>query len=196
MKFDTVYEKGDVMNCKVVGIGGAGRNILNALIASGFDRSCTLNIDTDINAKSASKAPFLQIGKNTCKGRGSVQTCVGFMAAKESEDDIIAELCGAEVIVLVAGLGGGCGTGAIIYISKLAVDKNAKTFAFVTTPAEFEPKHRKDSADECVTSLHEILGDNLKVISVATSMTGLRTLFDTSNKEIIRGINEYRIEAG
>ena len=48
------------MKVKVVGIGGCGRNSLNALIDLGFDRRCALNIDTDINAKSASKAQSVQ----------------------------------------------------------------------------------------------------------------------------------------
>lgn len=180
------------MKYKVIGIGGAGRNILNALIASGFDRSCTLNIDTDINAKSASKAPFLQIGKDMCKGRGSVKTCIGLIAAKESEDYIISELCDAETIVLTAGLGGGCGTSVIKYISKLALDKNVKTFAFVTIPAEFEPKHRKEIADACIASLRKILTNNIEVISILTS-TALSTVFDATDKEIVRRIQDRLI---
>ena len=59
------------MNCKIIGIGGAGL-MINAVIDTGFDPENAVYIDTSRNAVWTVKADnFLEIGANMFKGCGS-----------------------------------------------------------------------------------------------------------------------------
>ena len=166
------------MKVKVVAVGGAGRNILNALIELGLDRDCALNIDADINAKAASRAPFLQIGGSVCNGHGSVEPCVGLVAAKESENEIAKELRSAEALILVAGLGGGTGAGALPFVASLA---SAKTVAVAVMPAIIEGKRRMARAEEALVNLKAALGEE-SVHAVEMAPGAIATMFDNTDK--------------
>ena len=168
------------MGVKVVGLGGCGRNSLNALIDLGFDSSCALNIDTDINAKSASAAPFLQIGSAVCHGRGAVEPSVGLAAAKESEDAIVKELSGAEVLIFIAGLGGGTGAGALPFIVSLV---SVKTTVLAVMPAKIEGNRRRARAEAALANFRAAVGkDNVHVIEMAEGTPA--TIFDRTDKTV------------
>ena len=179
------------MGVKVVGLGGCGRNSLNALIDLGFDSSCALNIDTDINAKSASKAPFLQIGSAVCCGRGAVESSVGLAAAKESEDDIVKELSGAEVLIFVAGLGGGTGAGALPFI---ATRVSAKTTVIAVMPPKIESTRRKERAKAALANLRATIGDeSLHFVEMADGTPA--TIFDRTDVTVAERIAALIAEA-
>lgn len=175
------------MGLKIIGIGGASRNILSALIDSGVDRRLTLNIDTDINAQSASKAPFLQIGKGTCNGLGAVRDDVGLTAAKESEDDIKRAMLGIDEAVIVAGLGGGCGTGALPHVAQLFWDSGIKPQVIVTTPPAFEGERRASVAREGIRRISAAVGrENLFILQIKDN--ALKTAYEEANLMVARAI--------
>src|SRR5213592_2329856 len=99
---------------RVVGVGGAGCNAVNTMIAANLDRVDFIAANTDIQALANNKAPIrIQIGHALTKGLGAgANPEVGREAALESKDEIAEYLDGADMVFVTAGMGGGTGTGA------------------------------------------------------------------------------------
>ena len=177
---------------KILGIGGCGRNVLNALIGEGFDPENSFFMDTDINARSSVKSDnFVQLGKSIFKGLGTGNDPNnGRVAAELSEGEIVEAMKGADTIILIAGLAGGMGGGALPFIASLALDYiEAKTIAFVTMPAEIEGKGRRAKAEAALSNLCVTLGDeNIHVINTAPGT--IATMFDNTNKLVAEKIKE------
>ena len=133
----------------VLGIGGAGGNIINyidnKLDNNKFDLAY---IDTDKVLLETSKAHrTLQIGKNTCAGLGcGGQVSVGEFAAEESEEDIKNFLKDVKQLIIISGFGSGCGTGASPVIVEYAEKMGINTSCILTVPFYFEGKKRKEQA--------------------------------------------------
>lgn len=176
------------MRYKVIGIGGAARNQLNELDSFAFDFNCAVNIDTDIAAASVFLGSFVQIGNELQQGRGSVEPEVGFMAAMESKTKIAELLSDTDFLILTAGLGGGCGTGALPYVAELARTRGIKTALVVTTPAGFEGERRRKRADDCLFKIAGSLCDDLFVIPIIFDDKGLLRIYENADKEVAKKI--------
>ena len=107
---------------RVVGVGGAGCNAINTMIAAGLDRVDFIAANTDIQALAASNAAIkIQIGATLTKGLGAgANPEMGRQAALESKDEIAQALEGADMVFVTAGMGGGTGTGAAPVIADIA----------------------------------------------------------------------------
>ncbi len=104
---------------KVIGVGGAGGNAVNTMIASGLDGVEFIAVNTDAQALGISQAPTkIRIGKNGL-GAGA-DPDVGHEAALQDADQIREALQGADMVFVTAGLGGGTGTGAAPVIAGIA----------------------------------------------------------------------------
>ncbi|MGH9550187.1 MAG: cell division protein FtsZ, partial [Terriglobales bacterium] len=101
-------------NIKVIGVGGAGSNAVNRMIAAGLNGVEFWSCNTDSQALDLSAAKNrLQIGGKLTRGLGAGgNPTVGTKAAEESRDDIAAALQGSDMVFIAAGMGGGTGTGA------------------------------------------------------------------------------------
>ena len=99
---------------KVIGVGGAGGNAINRMIASGLNGVEFVAINTDAQDLENNKAEIkIQIGKNLTKGLGAGAKADIGRAAIESEKESVANILeGADMVFVTAGLGGGTGTGA------------------------------------------------------------------------------------
>ena len=178
------------MKVKILGLGGCGRNVLNELIDSGFPGEYTAYLDTDTNALCASQsannitlAKEIYRGLNTGGNPGR-----GRSAAEISKNEIRATMDKAELVILIAGLGGGCGTGAIPVVADL-IRNDAKAVAIVTTPAQFEPQKRKDLATDTIATLIDKLGEkNVHIINI--QYTNLATTYPNADKLVVDKINE------
>ena len=179
------------MNCKIIGIGGAGLNMINAVIDSGFDPENAVYIDTSRNAVCAAKTDnFLEIGANMFKGCGSGKNQSRARAAAElAEGEILEAMKGADTIILLAGLAGGTGGGAIPFIASIALDYvGAKTIAVVTTPANImtpigavEGKKSQERAEKALANLRGVLDEeNIHVIPTAKGT--LATMYSDTDK--------------
>src|SRR6201988_813218 len=98
----------------VFGVGGAGGNAVNNMIASGLQGVEFIVANTDAQALASSKAGrVIQIGTEVTQGLGAgAQPEVGRAAAEETIDTIRDHLAGAHMVFITAGMGGGTGTGA------------------------------------------------------------------------------------
>ncbi len=140
---------------RVVGVGGAGCNAINTMIAAALDRVNFVAANTDIQALAASQAAIkIQIGETLTKGLGAgANPEVGRQAALESKDEIAHALEGADMVFVTAGMGGGTGTGAAPVIADVARSLGALTVAVVTKPFHFEGNKRRKQAESGLIEL-------------------------------------------
>ena len=162
--FDSFEAASDV-NIKVVGVGGAGGNAINHMIASGVQGVEFWSINTDVQALQGSQAEHrLQIGHKVTRGRGvGGDPEKGYKAAEENRDDIMAALDGAEMVFITAGMGGGTGTGAAPIVAEVAREIGALAVGVVTKPFLMEGRQRERSARDGLERLMERV-DTLIVI--------------------------------
>ncbi|MCZ7391992.1 MAG: cell division protein FtsZ [Candidatus Methanoperedens sp.] len=161
----------------VVGLGGAGCNITTWIHEKGMAGGKIIAANTDVNHLSTmSKADkLILLGEKLCKGHG----CGGYpemgaQATKENISEIKAELEGANLVFLVAGLGGGTGTGAIPVVAEVSREVGALTIACTTIPFKIE-QFRREKAREAIKALTEscdstIVIDNSKLREVAGNL--------------------------
>ena len=159
---------------KVIGVGGGGGNAVNRMIQARMAGVEFIAANTDVQALKASQAPVkLQLGSRLTSGMGAGSNPdLGRRAALEDSEKIIESLEGADMVFIIAGLGGGTGTGAAPVIASLASEMGILTVAVVTRPFAFEGKRRQQQADrgleeliECVDTL--IVIPNEKLLAVA-----------------------------
>jgi len=144
------FEQGkQAARIRVVGVGGAGCNAINTMIAASLDRVNFVAANTDIQALAASQAATkIQIGEALTKGLGAgANPEVGRQAALESKDEIAHALEGADMVFVTAGMGGGTGTGAAPVIAEVARSLGVLTVAVVTKPFHFEGNKRRKQAE-------------------------------------------------
>ena len=187
------------MNCKIIGIGGAGLNMINAVIDAGFESENSVYIDTSRNAVWAAKTDnFLEIGENMFKGCGSGKNQNGARVAAElAESEILEAMKGADTIILLAGLAGGTGGGAIPFIASLALDYiGAKTIAVVTTPANIitpigavEGEKSQERAKKALANLRGVL-DEENIYVIPTAKGTLATMYSNTDKLVAEKVKE------
>ena len=180
------------MNVKIIGIGGCGRNILNRLIDIGFDPDMVVYMDTAREVGPFISDNFVQLGKSIFKGLGTGNDPNGGrVAAEVTEGEIVEAMNGADTVILLAGLAGGVGAGALPFIASLALDYiEAKTIAYVTLPAEIEGKGRRAKAEAALSNLRTVLDvENIRVINTAPGT--LATMFDNTDKLVANMVKDF-----
>ena len=154
-----------VVNIKVIGVGGAGNNVVNRMLESGVEGVDFLVVNTDRQDLNKSKCPNkLPIGEKLTGGMGAgSKPEIGKKSAEESRAAIAKALEGADMVFITAGMGGGTGTGAAPIIADLAHEAGILTVGVVTRPFRFEGANRSKQADEGIAALSEKV-DSLIVI--------------------------------
>ncbi|NLH99975.1 MAG: cell division protein FtsZ [Chthonomonadales bacterium] len=140
---------------RVIGCGGGGTNAVNRMIEAGLGGVSFIAMNTDTQVLDISLAARkLQLGGNLTRGLGAGgNPDIGRSAAEESKSEIKAELDGADMVFITAGMGGGTGTGAAPVIAEIAQIIGALTVAVVTKPFSFEGPRRMKTAEEGIDSL-------------------------------------------
>ncbi len=165
MPLETINEAGEVVQIKVVGVGGGGGNAVNRMVDAGVRGVEFIAVNTDKAALFLSKASKkIQIGEKVTKGQGAgASPEKGQSAAQESKDEIRAALSNADMVFIAAGMGGGTGTGAAPIVAQIAKELGILTVAIVTKPFAFEGKRRMEQAEIGISELREHV-DSLIVI--------------------------------
>ena len=155
----------NVVTIKVVGVGGAGNNVVNRMVKTGTQGVEFIAINTDKQALAVSNADQkLQIGEKMTHGQGAGSDPeVGKRSAEKSRNNIAKAIENADMVFITAGMGGGTGTGAAPTVADIAREAGILTVGVVTKPFKFEGKRRMDQAN---AGIKELLGkvDSLLII--------------------------------
>jgi len=140
---------------KVIGVGGAGANVLDRLALEGSDDAQLLVLNTDIRKLSSSvSSQKIQLGAALLKGMGTGgDPDLGRQAAREAQEEIRRAIRGNDMVFVCAGLGGGTGSGSAPEVCRIAREEGVFLVAFLTLPFDFEGARRMQQAKE---SLEEI----------------------------------------
>jgi len=185
-------------NIKVFGCGGAGCNMITWLFNKGINGASVYGLNTDALHLSITKADEkILIGKELTRGLG----CGGYAqkgreAAKESVSDIKKAVSGADMVFVLAGMGGGTGTGSAPVVAHMAKETGAVVIGVVTMPWEME-KARIDKAEFGLQELRDstdttIVLDNNRLTDIAGSLP-IEQAFAVANELVstmIKGIVE------
>lgn len=185
-------------NIKVFGVGGMGCNAVTWLYNKGVNGASVYASNTDALHLSVSKADEkLLVGKELTRGLGAGgKYQVGREAAKESLSDLKKAASGADMVFVLAGMGGGTGTGAAPIVAQLAKESGAVVIGVVTMPFDSE-KARVDKADFGLQELREvtdttIIIDNNRLVDIAGQLP-IEQAFAVANElvsSMIKGLVE------
>ena len=202
-EFDTNLE-GAVI--KVIGVGGAGNNAVNRMIAEGVQGVEFIVANTDTQALANSKAETkIQLGPKLTKGLGAGSLPdIGLKAAEESEERIREALSGADLIFVTAGMGGGTGTGAAPIVARIAKELGALTVGVVTRPFSFEGPKRGRYAAEGVAQMKAnvdtlVTISNNRLLEIVDKKTPMLEAFreaDNILRQGVQGISDLIIAPG
>jgi cell division protein FtsZ len=179
----------------VIGVGGAGGNAVNNMVAAGLTGIEFVVANTDTQALTASKAEHrIQLGSKLTDGLGAgSKPEIGEAAAEEALEEIHARIRGAHMVFIAAGMGGGTGTGAAYVFARAAKELGILTIAIVTKPFQFEGSQRMRNAEAGLAALRHFV-DTLLVIPnenlfrVATDRTTFAEAFLVADQVLYSGI--------
>jgi len=179
----------------VFGVGGAGGNAVNNMIASGLQGVEFIVANTDAQALAMSRAQrVIQMGAQVTQGLGAgSQPDVGCAAAEEVINVIRDQLSGANMVFVTAGMGGGTGTGAAPVIARTARELGILTIGVVTKPFHFEGQRRMRFAEAGIAELLKAV-DTLLVIPnqnlfrVANEKTTFADAFALADQVLYSGV--------
>lgn len=204
--FEIEEIRGQNAKIKVVGVGGAGGNAINNMIASNMHGVEFIAVNTDLQVLETSLAPVkVQIGRQLTKGLGAGSNPeIGRQAALEDRATIMDALDGCDMVFITAGMGGGTGTGAAPVIASIAREIGALTVAIITKPFFYEGKRRKENAEEGVRDLSNcvdtmIVIPNDKITLVVDKGTPMIKAFSIANdvlRQAVQGISDIILVPG
>jgi cell division protein FtsZ len=148
----------EIIPAKIIGVGGAGSNVLDRLVLDGMDKADLIAINTDVQSLASSVAANkVQLGRSVTRGLGAGgDPIVGHQAAHESAEEIRQALTDARLIFICAGLGGGTGSGAAPVVAQIAREAGSLVVALATLPFSFEGKRRGAQAQSALRQVREI----------------------------------------
>ncbi|MGY4104774.1 cell division protein FtsZ [Ignavigranum ruoffiae] len=194
LSFDSqAYNHGAVI--KVIGVGGAGGNAVNRMIAEDVKGVEFIVANTDTQALEGSKAETkIQLGPKVTKGLGAGSLPeIGLKAAEESEEQLRKVIEGADLVFVTAGMGGGTGTGAAPIVAKIAKESGALTVGVVTRPFTFEGPKRGRFAAEGLKNLKDnvdtlIVISNNRLLEIVDRKTPMLEAFSEADNVLRQGV--------
>lgn len=191
---------------KVIGVGGGGGNVVDAMIQANISGVEFIVANTDAQALKRSKAPTkVQLGTKLTKGLGAgANPETGREAAMEDRSRIAELLSGADMVFVACGLGGGTGTGAAPVIAEVAREISALTVGVVTKPFTREGRQRLTKADTGAAELKEVVDSliiipNDRLVGLAGKNTSILEAFKPADdvlRQAVQGISDIITTSG
>jgi cell division protein FtsZ len=179
----------------VFGVGGAGGNAVNNMIAAGLQGVDFVVANTDAQALTKSKSErIIQMGAGVTQGLGAgSQPELGRAAAEEAIDAIREHLTGSHMMFVTAGMGGGTGTGAAPVIAEAARELGILTIGVVTKPFNFEGQRRMRLAEAGIVELQKVVDTlliipNQNLFRVAVENTTFADAFALADQVLYSGV--------
>ena len=186
---------GRPVTLKLIGVGGGGTNAIDRLKLEQLDRLQLAVINTDLKALGTSPVPDkILIGTSLTRGLSAGGDPELGRKAAEADADKIAEIVkGTDLVFLVAGLGGGTGSGASPVVAEIAAEAGATVIAFVTLPFSFEGGRRRKQAEEALAELRRVCDAviplaNDMLLQEGTESTSVLDAFARADEWIGRGV--------
>jgi cell division protein FtsZ len=180
---------------KLIGIGGGGSNAVDRLKMENLDRLQLAVINTDFKALSTSPVQDkILIGTSITRGLSAGgDPALGYEAADSDRAKIADIVRGTDLVFIVAGLGGGTGSGAAPVVAEVAIDAGALVIAFVTLPFSFEGGRRRKQAEDALAELrascHAVIPlSNDLLLQEGTEQTSVLDAFARADVWIGRGV--------
>ncbi len=180
---------------KLIGVGGGGSNAVDRLKMENLDRLQLAVINTDFKALSTSPVQDkILIGTTLTRGLSAGGDPELGRKAAEADADKIAEIVkGTDLVFLVAGLGGGTGSGASPVVAEIAAEAGAVVIAFVTLPFTFEGGRRRKQAEDALNELRRVCDaviplSNDMLLQESTDQTSVLDSFARADQWIGRGV--------
>jgi cell division protein FtsZ len=190
---------------KVVGVGGAGGNVVDDVAKEVQDVEY-IRANTDAQALNNSKVgTAIQLGQELTRGLGAgANPEVGKGAAEENRDKIYEIIKGADMLFIAAGMGGGTGTGAAPVFAEIAKELGILTVAVVTKPFAFEGMKRQKVAELGMNELSRYVDSlitipNDKLLTVLGKNASLLSAFGAANNVLlgaVKGISDLILRPG
>src|SRR6186713_2357791 len=179
----------------VCGVGGAGGNAVNNMIEAGLEGVDFVVANTDAQALTSSKAGrIIQMGTQVTGGLGAgAQPDIGRAAAEETIEAVRAQLAGAHMVFITAGMGGGTGTGAAPIIARAARELGILTIGVVTKPFQFEGMRRMRYAEAGIAELLKevdtlLIIPNQNLFRIANEKTTFADAFAMADQVLYSGV--------
>ncbi len=190
-------EPATVRPCAIryIGVGGAGAKFIELLSASGFAADSLAALGSDESKLRELMVPRkLLLQSRLLRGLGtSGDPDLGRAAAEELAAPI-KQLCeGVETVVLIAGMGGGTGTGAAPVVARIAHEAGALVLAFAVMPFDCEGKRK---AAQSVIGLEQLKAvadgvlcfSNQKLFQTIQGGRTLKDAFRAGNDHLFGGV--------
>ncbi len=191
---------------KVIGVGGAGGNAVNNMIAAKLQGVKFIAANTDAQALDVSNAPIkIQMGEKLTEGLGAgANPQIGREAALESEEALRSALADSHMVFITAGFGGGTGTGATPVIAEICKDLGALTVVVITRPFSFEGRKRARQAEEGIEIIKEVADTaitipNDRLRGIASKNATMLEMFRKADEVLlhsVRGITDLIMMPG
>jgi cell division protein FtsZ len=180
---------------KIIGLGGAGANMLERIALDGTEGAALLAINTDVRTLAACVAgDKIQLGRDLTKGLGAGgDPELGRQAMLEAETEIRAALRGHRIVFLCVGLGGGTGCGAAPLITRIAREEGAFVVVFATMPFAFEGRRRREQAETTLNELAVLANalvtfDNNRMGELVLAKQGIHDAFAAADHMVSNSI--------
>lgn len=187
-------EPGSLKTC-IVGVGGAGGNVLDRITLDRTVDAKLVTVHTDIRVLSHSMSPHkVQLGVELMRGIGAGgDPELGREAAVFSREQIREAVTGHDIVFICAGLGGGTGSGAAPVIAEIAKGTGALVFLTATMPFSFEGKRRLKQAEEALEQLNKradalILFENNRMGELTLPKDGIQKAFTQADQLIAQSL--------
>lgn len=176
---------------KIIGLGGAGANMIDRVALDGIEGAELLAMNTDVRTLASSvAAEKIQLGRNLTKGLGTGgDPELGMNSILEAENEVREALKGRQIVFLCVGLGGGTGSGAAPIVTRLAREAGAFVVIFTTMPFAFEGVRRRTQAEESLNQLAVLANalvtfDNGRMGELVLPKQGVHEAFSAADRMI------------
>ena len=145
------------LKIKIIGLGGAGSNMISRLKLDEFDAISTIAVNTDTQALASLQCDeTVLVGSSITRGLGTGgELEIGKKVAEAERGKIAEKTRDSDLIILVVGLGGGTGSALVTAVAELTANTDALVLVFATLPFSFEGARRKHIAEECLGTLRK-----------------------------------------
>ncbi len=196
----SIADNDDQAKMRVVGVGGAGGNAVNRMIAADLKGVDFIAVNSDLQDLDKSEATKrVQIGQSITRGLGAgANPETGRQAMEEDRNHVAELLAGSDMVFVTAGMGGGTGTGAAPVVAEIAREVGALTVGIVTKPFNMEGAPRSRNAETGIAQLKEfvdtlIVIPNQRLLDICSDDTTLREAFRLADDVLLqatRGISD------